>query len=89
MQHFSTRSFPPSPISNCTKTTAQYIFLYISSARIVRNSQNVSAGLQKLTFADLQNILRTAGSVMYLKQVKCPRFWCNMFVTRSAVQRMV
>ena len=35
---------------------------------------NVSAGLQKLTFADLQYILRTASSVMHLKQVKCPRF---------------
>ena len=77
MQHFPTRSFPPSPISNRTKTTAQYTFLYIPSVRTVHNSHNVSAGLQKLTVADLQYILRAAGSVMYLKQVKCPRFWCN------------
>ena len=65
--------FPPSPISNSTKTTAKYIFLYISSVRMVHNSQNVSAGLQKLTFADLQYILWTVSSIMYLKPEKCPK----------------
>jgi len=91
MQHFSTGSFPFSPISNCIKTTAQYILLYISSARMVDNSHNGSKALQKLTVADLQYILRTTGSIMYLKQAKCPRFWCNgnVFVKWSVVQRMV
>jgi len=74
MQYFTTGPFLSSPISNCTKNTAQYIFLYISFVQMVRNSHNVSAGLQKLTFANLQYILRTAGSVMYLKPEKCPRF---------------
>jgi len=90
VQHYATFLNRFLPISNCTKSTAQYIFLYISSSRMVHNS-HVSEGLQKLTVADLQYILRTTGLIMYLKQVKCPRFWCNgnVFVTRSAVQRMV
>ena len=67
-------SYPFFPISNCTKSTAKYISLYISSVRTVRNSQNGSEGLQKLTVADLQHILWTVSSIMYLKPEKCPRF---------------
>jgi len=44
---------------------------------MVHNSYKVSAGLQKLTVADLKYILRTADSIMYLKEVKCPSFWIN------------
>ena len=70
-------SFSASLISNCIKNTVQYIFLYISCVKMVRNSQNVTVGFQKLTFANLQYILRTAHSIMYLKQEKSPRFWFN------------
>ena len=66
--------FPASLISNCIKNTVQYIFLYISCVRLVHNSQNVTVGFQKLSFAHLQYILRTAHSIMYLKQEKSPRF---------------
>ena len=67
-------SFSASLIRNCIKNTVQYIFLYISCVRLVRNSHNVTVGFQKLTLANLQYILRTAHSIMYLKQEKSPRF---------------
>ena len=67
-------SFPASLISNCIKNTVQYIFIYISCVRLVRNSQNVTVGFQKLTSANLQYILMAAHSIVCLKQEKSPRF---------------
>jgi len=51
----------------------------------VCNSKNVDVGFQKLKTADLQYILRTTSSIMYPKQEKSPRFWCNH---NSGIQKL-
>ena len=44
---------------------------------MVRNIQNVGVGLQKITVANKQYILRTSGIITYLKRRKSTRFRFN------------
>ena len=70
-------TFPISLITNYTKNAVLYIFLYISFVKLVCNSQDGSVGLQNITIANWQYILRRAGSIMYLKQEEILSFYCN------------
>ena len=52
VQHYATFLHSFFPISKCTKSTAQYILLYISSARMVHNSYNVSADILSIALSE-------------------------------------
>jgi hypothetical protein len=75
----------------CCQNTLVQAVTHAFFLRMVRNSQNVSGGFQKLTNANLQHILRTASSIMYLKGQKCQGFSVitTDVVTRAEVQRMI